>query len=147
MKIAIVKSSNLKDCCNPARFLGGECEQLEKCSRTGLSNCKAHRIEVKVKKTYYNILPMERNGGYVTELITVAAAITTTLTFPNETRRAVLLLQLHLLLLYIKIKIKLLKMHLIRFTPRRIVPRIELLMKISAYEQVKLKIQEALSGG
>jgi hypothetical protein len=83
----------------------------------------------------------------MTELITVAAAITTTLTFPNETRRAVLLLQLHLLLLYIKIKIKLLKMHLIRFTPRRIVPRIELLMKISAYEQVKLKIQEALSGG
>lgn len=80
----------------------------------------------------------------MTELITVAAALTTTLTFPNETRRALLLLQLHLLLGYIKIKLVFLRMHLIRFTPKRIMSRLRLIMKITAYEQAKLKIQEVL---
>jgi hypothetical protein len=80
----------------------------------------------------------------VTELITVAAALTTTLTFPNETRRALLIIELHLLLGYIKIKLLFLRMHLIRFTPKRIMSRLRLIMKITAYEQAKLKIQEVL---
>jgi hypothetical protein len=81
----------------------------------------------------------------VTELITVAAALTATLTFPNETRRALLLLQLHLLLLYIKIKLKLLRLKLLHFTPRDLRKKCILALTVLSYEATCDKITEALS--
>ena len=70
--------------------------------------------------------------------------VASTFFWPNETRRAALMLQLHLLLLYIKIKIKLLRLKLFHFTPRDLQKRLILTFTVFSYEEARDKITEVL---